>query len=177
MRYGIILLIMIGGFGVSVAAERSRPMADMQGDCSNYRMDLRKVFQIWEKPSESVAEGKSPLSFGKRVSLGLKPQASVSFVQPPAKEFPLKGERHAGVFMVRAESAGVLSIASGSKVWFDLVEGSSKKIIETAEFEMQTKCDKIVKVVKFPVAAKTDYVFQVSSSMQPQADFVFLMQK
>ena len=160
---------------LAAAAEKSRPMAEMHGGCENYKANIKLPLELWGKPAEQVAaSAKSPLALNKRVSLELLAQSAVSFVQKPGKEFPIKGKRFAGLFSVRAEKDGFLNVASGSRVWFDLIGGSSKKIVDASEFEMQTGCDKIAKIVRFPVVAKTDYIFQVSSSAEAHADFIFI---
>lgn len=159
----------------SFAGEKNRPMNEMQGDCSNYKMNLQDDMQAWDKPSVVVSESGSIL-FSKRSSLALMESEKVKLPLPPQKTFPIEGKRYAGVFTLRPEKSGHIRVSAGSRLWFDLVDKANGTMIESSEFEMQTACKKILKAVMFPVEAKKVYTFQVSSSSAPQADFIFSLQ-
>lgn len=172
-------LLTILGFAVfsssiAISAEKSRPMDEMHGDCSNYKTKLQEELSAWENPSLAIpATAKEPLPLMRKVSLALSESQKVKLPQKPEKSFAGKGPSYAGIFPLRFSKTGQVRIAAGGKVWFDLVDKSTNKLVESAEFEMQTKCSKIYKVVTFPVREGLDYLIQVSSSSAPNADFIF----
>lgn len=157
----------------SYGTEMSRPMNEMHGDCSNYEMNVNKEMALWDENATAIpAESQASLPLSKRVSLSLTKQGLIHLVHDPAKSFPVNGQAYAGVFRVRASKTGTLKIAAGQKLWFDLVDESSKKIVAATNFEMQTNCKKIFKAVEFSVSNNRTYFLQVTSSNSPSADFL-----
>lgn len=157
------------------AAEMSRPMSEMHGDCSNYKLNVKTALAAWEMPATSVT-AKTAIPFSKRASLQLTERAAVQFIQKPEKEFTAGGKEFGGLFTFRTGKEKSLSVAAGSKVWFDVVDNATKKIVPAQEFEMQTGCDKVLKFVKYTVTPNTEYTLQVSSSKNPQADFAIIQE-
>ncbi len=147
------------------AKEMSRPMKDMNGDCSNYKINLSKEFAEWDKAGLTVASSASEvLPVGKKMNLQLAEKDQVKFLSEPEKVIPVKGKNHSGVFNLKIPKAGAYRVAAGSKLWFDLVDKESKQKVSSSAFEMQTKCDKILKVVTFNLQPDKDYLLQISGS-------------
>lgn len=148
-------------------------MDEMHGGCSNYKLNVKSALQAWESPAASVAPGIA-LPLQKRATLQLSEKDSVKFVQKPEKEFRVKGKTFAGLFTFRSGKEKSLGVAAGTKVWFDVVDNKTRKIIPPEQFEMQTGCDKVFKFVKYAVSPDSEYTLQVSSSSQPQAEFAIV---
>ncbi len=161
----------------TLGAEKSRPMDQMHGDCGEYETPIQEELSAWDRGTTKIsANDAQPLPLLKRVSLALNESEQVKFLQKPEKTFPVTGKSYAGIFTLSPGKKGNLRIAAGAKLWFDLVDKGSSKVIEAAEFEMQTGCSKIFKVVTFPVEGGRGYALQVSSSKTPQAEFIFSLQ-
>jgi len=153
------------------AAEKSRPMGEMHRSCLDFKLNLSQEFKIWkERPLK--AHSAEEFLTQKRTQLSLVKQEQIRFLKTPEKLFPVKGESYGGVFYFQVPKSGKFRISAGSKVWSDVVEVDTNKIIEAAEFEMQTGCDRIFKTVIFDLTAKTKYALQVNSSVKPAVDFL-----
>ncbi len=161
--------------GLSTAEEKSRPMSEMHGNCSNYKTDLKQAFKIWNEPSVMISSAESKnLPFAKRLSLKLTKDSQLKFVHQPEKSFPVSGERYGGIFKFRSSTSRTIQVMAGSKLWFDVIDASSKKPLASSEFEMQTGCHTIFKTVSFPVDTNTEYFLQVSSSSKNTSDFLIV---
>lgn len=168
-----LLLIMPVLAPFAQAIEKSRPMEEMHGGCENYQLNLKKEFELWEqKPAAHPAEAKLELPLGKRLDLQLKNEASVKFAVKPKKSSPEKEKAYGGNFRVKPDFDGTLRISAGNKLWFDLVEPGKKEAVPSENFEMQTKCEKILKAVEFPVRKGVEYALQVSGSKKETAGFL-----
>ena len=167
----MFLALAIIGFFTASAQEKSRPMSEMHGNCSSYKTNLAREFSLW-KNNASGQNVDKPLEFSKKMSLLLAKQADLKFVVPPEKAFPIKGHSYGGLFQLTSPKNGILRISSGSKAWFDLIDNSTKQIVQSSEFEMQTNCDKIFKTVSFQLKNQNNYTLQVSSSKDPTAVFL-----
>lgn len=142
---------------LSGCAQKSRPMGEMHGACDNYKMNMSEELAAWsQSPFLRQPGEKAFLPLATKLTLKLSPE----------------GSAFAGRFPVRAEADGRMKISAGSKLWFDLVDTRTGQPVEAAEFEMQTGCEKIFKVVAFPVRKDATYTLQVSKSARADADFL-----
>ncbi len=148
-------------------------MAQMQGTCEDYKIDIRAELKIWESPPEKLTsladiaarKGKSgELAIGESANLALHPEGKVNWMAKPERTFPLKGQAYAGAVMVRAAKSGTHRVAIGGKVWVDVVELKTRKVLVPPRFEMQTGCSKIFKVVEYTLMEGQEYAIQISSS-------------
>lgn len=159
----LFIIPLVFSLGAS-AKEKARSMDDMHGDCSNYQMKLGKEIEMWSLPPV-ISE--KEIKFDKLHSLKLKPQNQIKFAVTPEKFFSKDDSKYAGVFSFKVPSDGIYKVSSGSKVWFDVASEKSKKLIPSIEFEMQTKCPTIFKVVTFELQKDVDYSLQINSSPVP----------
>lgn len=164
----VLLLLMITSVAAH-AAEMSRPMSEMHGGCKDFKLNLTNELKAWQEPA---VKAQAEIPNGKKAELALLKQEKVTFLKAPGKSFPVKGESFGGVFPFQVQKAGKYRISAGSKIWFDVVEVSTKKFVDASEFEMQTGCDKIFKTVVFELAANTKYALQLSSNAKPSAEFL-----
>lgn len=153
----------------------SRPMAEMEGGCENFKMPLADQLANWDKKEiriQGAQDDKSTteLPSNRKVSLSLYPQKKVMLSVKPEKE-PAKGQTvYAGLAAMEVKSDGLYRIAMGSKVWLDLIEveageeNSTGKIVPASTFEMQTGCAKIFKAVEYNLKTGRKYLLQVSAS-------------
>lgn len=155
-------------FPLRASAETSRPMDEMHGDCSSYRMNVRKELAAWPAPAQKPG-ALDALEIGKKLALPLSAQASVRYLLEPEKRFAPKGAAYGGVFRFRAPKTGDFLISAGSKVWFDVVDVEAKTRVASSEFEMQTGCERIFKAVAFPLVAGRAYAIQFNGSAAPSA--------
>lgn len=162
-----LVSVLVCSFGW--AKEQARSMDDMQGDCANYEMKLGPEMELWK--SEPLISAKS-LAPDKVHSLELKPQNQVKFPVAPEKFFSKNDSKFGGVFSFKVPKDGVYKISSGSKVWFDVANEKSKTLVPTKEFEMQTQCASIFKVVTFDLQKDVDYSLQINSSAKPSSLFL-----
>lgn len=177
MKTWIAVLGLAFGFSFSLHAEKNRPMSEMHGDCTNYKFDLQQEMSAWDKAAVPIAvDSAESLPLMSKISLSLLESKKVIYINPPEKTLPAKGKSFGGVFTFQPKQNGTLRIAAGSKLWFDLVDKAASKTVPSAEFEMQTKCPKILKVATFPVEAGKVYAVQVSGSSTPKADFILSIQ-
>ena len=169
MNAWVLLLVLVSN--IALAQEKGRPMSEMRGDCSAFKMNLTQELALWKENGLRAKSGES-LPVSKRLNLALSPTNAVKFITPPGKTFPVEGQTYAGVYSFETTEGGIYRVSAGAKVWFDVVHPSTKKPIDSSEFEMQTGCDQIFKVVTFELQPKTRYALQVSSSAQPGASFL-----
>ncbi len=150
---GVVLV----GLFVSVAH------AGMSGDCGAFKTNIQQELKIWKSPAVA-ADGQTALVTGKKLNFQLKPQASVKFPVAPEKIFNEDNPGFAGVFNFTPVKSGVHQVALGKRAWLDVVEASTMQIVDAGQFEMQTKCDKLVKVMSYDLKAGKSYVLQINSS-------------
>lgn len=150
-------------------AESHRPMSEMKGDCSQFALDLSAELRAWSEPVAKMQSG-AEVPFSRRMRLSLAPAGKVEFIVKPAKEFKGGGASHGGVASFTANESGTWRVSLGSKVWLDLVDTEAKAAVPADHFEMQTKCDRIFKVVEFTLKKGQRYALQLSSSREPVVD-------
>jgi hypothetical protein len=153
------------------AKGKSRPMSEMHGTCSEFKMNLKKELKAWQEPITQVKNGDS-MHLEKKLDLSLVPSTQVQFLAPPAKKFPMKTQSHGGLFKFKVPEDGVYRVAAGTRVWFDVVDVNAKTLVDEVEFEMQSKCDKIFKVVTFNLKQNAEYALQVDSSANDSTLFL-----
>lgn len=157
----------------SISAEKSRPMDEMHGDCSAYKIDLSNEFKKWKEEPTTVKQSASEkISLDQKIKLQLETQSSVSFAVPPGKTYPPEPIKHAGLVSLKVKESGRYLISAGERLWLDLVQLDSKKMIESSTFEMQTKCPTILKAVEYALTADKTYVIQVSGAGNSQVDLL-----
>jgi hypothetical protein len=152
---------------------RGRPMQEMQGDCSNYRVDLKREFTLWQQQPiarKAASAGEAPhgvLQPDQRTSVTLLPSARVRFAVKPAED---RGgpDKFSGTLPVARLAPGTWRLSASSGAWIDLTAG--QRLLDAPSFEMQTKCQTIFKTVTFIVPENAALVLQLNGSPRPVVD-------
>jgi hypothetical protein len=144
-----------------------------QKSCEEFKESHALELRNWElgPVALSTAEGLegSLLPQGQRVSLLLEGVAKNPFVAPPERK-PDEGT-FAGISPLRMANGGDFRVSIGQKIWVDLVEKKSKKLIASAAHEMSAPdCGPIKKIVTFSLEGGKDYVLQFSGSAKNKID-------
>lgn len=164
------------------AAEEHKPFNEMQGDCKNFSSDMKNELAIWNKPSmdltfSSDASTNPPLlPANSKTTIKLNPENKVAFLVKPEKSFTSSNQSYAGIVKLQIEKNGTYYISANNKVWFDVVDIKTKQKVAATQFEMQTHCNTMFKVVSFNLKANTDYALQISSSAKEETTFLLTKQ-
>ncbi len=153
------------------AREKSRPMSEMHGNCTAFKTDLARELILWREKATKVTDA-DLLPLEKKVSLPLTLHSRVAYLVQPEKKVSGKKKKYGGVFLFRVAKAGKYKVSAGAKLWFDVVDKTTGQWVDADEFEMQTGCDQILKVVTFTLKDQGLYALQVSGSASHGADFL-----
>ena len=177
------VLVLLPWHFASLQASQSesahRPFEEMKGDCKNFALNLGKELTSWANDPQEL-KGVSNLSsdtpmllpMNKRVNIALAKESEVQWMQKPKKTFKKSGARYGGMVPFLTAKKGVYRLSAGDKVWIDVIDFQTKKVVRSTRFEMQTQCDQIFKVVEYEFAANSKYVLQVSSSDKQSQSFL-----
>jgi len=169
-------------FSVAFAAEEHRPFNEMQGDCKNYSSTMQHELAIWNKPSmdltfsSDVTENPPLLPINSKTIIKLNPENKVAFLVKPTKSFSNPDQSYAGIVKFQIEKSGTYYVSASDKVWFDVVDTKTKQKVAASQFEMQTHCNTMFKIVSFNLEANKNYVLQISSSTKEQTTFLLTKQ-
>ena len=155
----------------SARGEDHRPFSEMHGGCEQFKTPIQKDLSIWAKESVKLSPfpAKANIPLEKKVLLGPLSSSTDSLLVKPEKDFRKGKKSYAGSASLRVPRNGVYRVSLGSKIWLDLVDNGNKNVLEANHFEMQTKCDRIFKVVEYRLERDRDYTLQVSSSLSDVA--------
>lgn len=167
MRKLIISLTVgsISGLGFAAAAgEPARPMAEMHGDCANYRTNVSRDLVLWAQAPKAVVAGNAhanapAVSVETRLEVVLKPHPDVSFAAAP-EQMRGAAEKFSGLLKIRTSASGAYRVSAGSGLWVDIV--GPQGLVPSRTFEMQTKCDRIFKTVTYDLPANSDFIVQLN---------------
>jgi len=151
----------------ATAGEAQRPMSEMHGDCSNFSLDLKHEFDLWQSAATTVqaaaaaVEGAQALSTERLYEVKLLPHASVRFEAPPLKD---RGgpDKFSGLVRLQVPADGIYGVAASNGLWIDVVDG--RALVSADRFEMQTGCKRIFKIIEFPLRAGTSYWLQLNGN-------------
>ncbi len=143
----------------------------MDGGCGSFKADITKEMNIWNSdPVTSTSGERTTLPLAKKIKFGLRPHSAVEFPVAPEKILNKEKTGFSGVFYFTPTVSGVYQVALGKRAWLDIVESDAKKIVKAGQFEMQTKCDKLVKVMSYQLSGGKAYVVQINSSPTEQIE-------
>jgi hypothetical protein len=156
--------------------------AKMQGDCSNYSIDVSKELLILKSKevlvdSENTKTFKFPNRLDKRIQLKLTPKNKMKFSLTPEKVFHSGEKSYAGLLSFKVSKSGTYRISGDGKFWFDLIDSNKGISVKSESFSMQTKCSGIFKVVSFSLKEKSSYILQVSSSLREKVQLMITKTK
>jgi len=171
MLRSMMLAAVLVAAGSAAAGELppQRAMEEMQGDCTNFSWNMKRELELWQaKPAVVQANSKVSalpaveLSVRSEVALVVHP--SVVFAVPPQKD---RGgpDKYSGLVAFTPAKDGFYRVSAGSGVWIDAVVGSA--IVNSARFEMQTKCTSIFKSVAFELKGGKPVTLQINGSATP----------
>jgi hypothetical protein len=151
--------------------------AKMQGNCSNYSIDVSKEILILKTKevlvnSENTKNFKFENRLNKRIQLKLTPKDKIKLSLSPEKVFHSGEKSYAGLLSFKVSKDGNYRITGDGKFWFDLIDSNKGTSIKSESFSMQTKCSGIFKVVNFRLKEKTSYILQVSSSLRAKVQLM-----
>lgn len=146
-----------------------RPMAEMEGKCSNYALDLGKELALWKEPAfilkaGTLADSAGPLETQKRTEVTLEREDKVRLAVRPEKETKRPKNTYAGLLRFRVPKDGMYRVAAGQRLWLEVINAREKKRVAETSFEMQTKCPSIAKVIVYDLKANENYWLQVTNS-------------
>lgn len=144
--------------------------AGMDGTCKDFA-DVAEEMALWSHSPLTVSSKTRPLlEMGKKLKLKLEPQKSLNFPVAPEKLIIKNGIAYGGIFSLMPTSDGTVRLALGRRAWTDVVDPSTNTLIKAAGFEMQTGCDKMVKVVSYKLSPGKKYLLQINSSPEPELE-------
>lgn len=136
---------------------------NMDGGCKSYKTDVSQELKLWEQKPATVTVGEE-LPVQQKLQYQLKDQKQVAYQVEPEKRFG-KGELlFGGTFIFKPEKSGRYQFALGKRAWLDLVDRINGTIIKSGDHDMQTKCDKLVKVMGYNLEAGKNYLIQINGS-------------
>ena len=143
----------------------------MDGGCGDFKADIAKELNIWNSdPVSPVSGERTILPLATKIKYVLRPHSTIEFLVAPEKILNKEKSGFAGVFNFTPAVSGVYQLALGKRAWLDVVDAGTKKIIKAGQFEMQTKCDKLVKVMSYQLSGGKAYVVQINSSPTEQIE-------
>ena len=159
-----------------------RPMSEMHGDCDQYALDLTEEFRIWQRQHQKVTaqpniENTTMLSLEQKSTVSLLPMSQVSFLSPPPEGKRGFEGSSGGMVTVRTVEKGSYRFCMSTKVWLDVVDPTTGTPLKDLMFEMQTKCDRIFKVVVFDLEADHEYLLQFAFCRSPQMQILVTREK
>ena len=139
------------------------------GGCGGYAMDISREESLWK--DGAVAAG-SLLPLGKKVRMELDRTQEADLPLPPEKALSVGGVSFAGAIPFEVLHSGRYRFSAGSRIWFDVVDLETKKLLVSEDHAMRLGCP-VLKIVIFSLEASRRYALQVSSSPD-EAVFVSL---
>ena len=156
--------------------ERSLPPS-----CGNYKIDISQELNLWDSPSlvgnvfhVSSTQSKNQLPIGKKIEMPLKPQESVEFPILPEKSFIDSANSFAGLSSLSVLKSGIYRIFASDRIWFDVIESTSNKLLSSQGHHMDKECP-MRKAVLFFLEEDKSYILQISSSVKDKA-FILITQ-
>jgi hypothetical protein len=146
----------------------SRPMAQMQGDCADYRLDVARERALAQTQGVALAAAASaqvplePIPLEQKVAVGLLPQGQVQFRRAPERRAE-SSDRYGGLLVLRVPADGSYRIGTSTAAWIDVLTTAGASV-RPSKFEMQKACKDVFKTVVFPLRADEVYTLQVSAS-------------
>jgi hypothetical protein len=141
----------------------------MNGGCQNYKTDVSQELKIWNGKAAPVVAG-ATVPLQTKVQYLLTEQKTVKFKVTPQKLMNKDGSGFAGTFEFKAEKTGPYQLALGKRAWMELIDAETTKFVEAGSHDMQTKCDKLVKVLSYNLIAGKTYWIQINSSPTAQLE-------
>ena len=150
----LALLFAIPAVAADVPPQRA--FEQMRGTCSDFQWNLAREFSLWTGAPLAVsaatkAANAPAVLLERRHDVALAPTAGVTFAQPPQQ---VRGEpgRYSGIVRFSVPADGRYRVSAGDR------------LVESAAFEMQTRCDTIFKSVVFDLTAGTPLLLQFNGS-------------
>ena len=121
-------------------------LADDAADCSKFKWSVAREQAAFAAPNlPSVGSGQSLPETGAMVSL--RPQAEVTFVEPPARKPKVDPAYAAVLTLPPVAKAGTFQVTLSEEAWIDLLQDG--KDIRSSGFSGQPDCAGVRKSVKF----------------------------
>ena len=135
--------------------------------CTGGKWDITQEHALFSKAPEGLSAGRdlasAPVMKAQQMyELALSPQASVTFILPPAKKMLADGA-FAGLVHMQVPAAGTYRVSLDAGFWIDVV--GNQKFIESTDFGGVPGCTAPRKVVLFNLPAG-DLVLQLSGAMK-----------
>ncbi len=145
-------------------------MAEMHGDCANYKMDLQRELALWNKNIAEVKASPKLEQVGllhefRHTEATLIPEKQITLAVPPEKPTKEPEGTFAGLLQLTPKVSGSYRISAGTKVWIELAGANGQRMVST-DFEMQSKCPKIFKTVIYDLKANETYTLQLTGSFK-----------
>ena len=153
------------------AAQEQRPMSQMHGGCDDYAFEMTRSFALWDAGKGAVSAGRNPaqpgaLELDEKVQVELAPMERLSWlVRPPVAKKGFSGAQ-GGILAFQVNESGLYRLCLSGKIWADVVDVSAAKALDDVQFEMQTRCERIFKVVVFRLEAGKPYHLQLAFSKE-----------
>jgi len=149
----------------------------MDGGCADFK-DNKQELAIWNADASRVfSEQRAELPMWRKLTLKLEPQEKLQFPAKPEKLIIKNGKAFGGIFSFKPKTNSTFRVSLGQRVWLDVVEADTKQIVKSSAHDMQTKCDKMVKMVSYNLAAGKNYLFQINSSPTENLDATVVVPK
>jgi hypothetical protein len=150
------------------------PFSEMKGGCSHFRKDLREEFRLWKLDPTKVDADMEPTDQSPMIAPGRKFELELT-----EGEFPLpageSGNKYKGKYggFVRfiPPKSGTFQFSIGHKVWLGILDFQNNSI-SAQDFEMQTACGQIFKVVSFLLKKGHPYFLEILGSPRNQVSLL-----
>jgi hypothetical protein len=165
----VMRLALVIALGLTLAScAGTRPMAQMQGGCANYEMDVARELALAKTEGASLAavanaqESMAALPLDQKITVNLLPQREVKFRRAPERRQE-STDRYGGMVVLRVPSDAAYRIGTSTAAWVDVLT-SAGAAVRPGKFEMQTACKDVFKTVVFALRADEMYTVQLSAS-------------
>lgn len=143
-------------------------MAQMQGDCGDYQLDVTRERALAQTPGAALAAAGSmqellaTVPLEQKITVNLLPQQQVKFRRTPQRRQE-STDRFGGMLALRVPADAAYRIGTSTAAWLDVLT-STGSAVRPSHFEMQTACKDVFKTVVFALRAEEVYTLQISAS-------------
>ena len=154
-------------------------MKGLAGGCDSFAWDVSHELDVLGQPAKSLTagtDGKKPvrLELDQHYSVRLVPQSTVHFAAEPGKPASDPAAR-GGVLSFHTPKAGRYRISLSTSHWLDLIDGGL--IVVSSDFQGQSSCEKVHKIVQFELSGNRDFVLQLSGAPDARVELAITQVK
>jgi hypothetical protein len=158
----LTVAVALSGSTAAAALEASRPIEEMRGGCDHYALDvdteLAAMTSVPRKLTALAGRGPAP-AIGpawQPLTIRLQQADQVALAHTPKRPGP-----NAGLVALSVPDDGVYRVSVDSAAWIEIVHDDER--VEPIQFEMQTGCPTLFKIIRYRLTRGGDYWLELSA--------------